>query len=117
MGGLIPRPESPGFQSSEPWKFWVKRARRRPLQRMMNQQTNNLTIGVISLTLLIAGAARAANAASDNTPAPAGPTIAGKVPQAVIQEAGIKPKFGEQLPLEQEFVNADGKKIRLGDCF
>jgi protein SCO1 len=36
---------------------------------------------------------------------------------AVIKEAGIKPQFGEKVPLDSQFVNADGKTVRLGECF
>jgi protein SCO1/2 len=36
---------------------------------------------------------------------------------SVIKEIGITPKFGQTLPLDTAFVNADGKHVRLGECF
>lgn len=35
----------------------------------------------------------------------------------VIQQAGIEPQFGETVPLDAKFVDADGNTVRLGDCF
>jgi protein SCO1 len=44
---------------------------------------------------------------------PPAPSYAG----TIIKQAGIKPQFGKQLPLDATFVNADGETVRLGDCF
>jgi protein SCO1/2 len=45
----------------------------------------------------------------------------GQVPRysggPVVNEVGITPKLGEQLPLELEFVDSSGKPVRLRDCF
>jgi protein SCO1/2 len=41
------------------------------------------------------------------------PKYAGRI----VEQVGITPKFGQKLPLDTSFVNADGKSIRLGDCF
>lgn len=35
----------------------------------------------------------------------------------VIKDVGISPKFGEKLPLDVAFVDAEGKPVRLGDLF
>ena len=35
----------------------------------------------------------------------------------VIKDVGISPKFGEKLPLDIAFVDAEGKSIALGDLF
>ena len=35
----------------------------------------------------------------------------------VINDVGISPKFGEKLPLDVTFVDAEGKSVRLGDLF
>jgi protein SCO1 len=35
----------------------------------------------------------------------------------LIDQVGIDPKFGQQVPLDLEFVDADGAKVRLSECF
>jgi protein SCO1/2 len=35
----------------------------------------------------------------------------------VFDTVGITPKLGERLPLDAEFVDSSGNRIRLGDCF
>jgi len=49
-------------------------------------------------------------------------STANRVPDAVtgkvlINEVGISPKLGQQLPLDLEFSDSTGKKTRLGDLF
>ncbi len=87
--------------------------------------TNNVAIGILGVMIAVAGVARATVEASIQRPgaelrengAPSGPTVSGEFAGAVIQQVGITPKFGQQLPLDVEFVDADGKAIRLGRCF
>lgn len=66
-----------------------------------------MTVLISSVLVALCAAARA------EPDAAAGPGYAG----SVIQGAGITPKFGQPLPLDAPFHNADGKPIRLGDCF
>jgi protein SCO1/2 len=35
----------------------------------------------------------------------------------VFSTVRITPKLGQRVPLDLEFVDADGQKVRLGDCF
>jgi protein SCO1/2 len=35
----------------------------------------------------------------------------------IIKDVGITPKFGEKLPLDLTFVDAEGKAVRLGELF
>jgi len=43
------------------------------------------------------------------------PTMQGSA--SLIDQVGIDAKFGEQVPLDLEFVDAEGAKVRLSDCF
>lgn len=56
-------------------------------------------------------------ASQDGSVKPSGPSIRSESAGEVIQQAGIKPRFGEMVPLDAVFVDADGKEVRLGDCF
>jgi protein SCO1 len=42
---------------------------------------------------------------------------AGSPAAMVVERVGIKPRLGEKLPLDTEFVDSNGNKVRLGDCF
>ncbi|MCI0333204.1 MAG: SCO family protein [Planctomycetes bacterium] len=84
-----------------------------------------MAISILGVTMAVAGVACAAAEANIPKPAverrdsgaPSGPTISGQFAGAVIQQAGIAPKFGQQLPPDVKFVDADGKTIQLDDCF
>jgi protein SCO1/2 len=67
---------------------------------------------VVAASVLIGGWSNAARADEQSAGA-----VTRDYAGAVIKEAGIKPQFGEKVPLDAQFVNADGEAVRLGDCF
>jgi protein SCO1/2 len=60
---------------------------------------------ILSITLCIVGLATALPAFAQE----------GTLPQDLIKQVGFDQKLGDTVPLDVEFVNADGQKIRLGD--
>jgi protein SCO1/2 len=43
--------------------------------------------------------------------------VVGNTGSSIFNQVGISPRLGEQLPLDVEFADSDGKNIRLRDCF
>src|SRR5688572_6537270 len=73
--------------------------------------TRNQVIALLIVLNTIAAAARGQGVTSDSSePAP-------KYAGQIIKEVGIDPQFGAKVPLDAAFVNADGQRVRLGDCF
>jgi protein SCO1/2 len=63
---------------------------------------------------LLSALAAAARGQQDSAAVAAqSPKYAGQIIKAV----GIDPQFGARVPLDAEFVDADGERMRLGDCF
>jgi protein SCO1/2 len=75
----------------------------------MTPHSRKFAVLLLSVIVALGAIARAAGEMS----APTAPKYGG----GIFRDVGITPKFGQKLPLDAQFVNPDGKEVRLGDCF